>query len=635
MDLRHLLPLLLLLLASGPAAGADPAALWSTRVQPLLDRHCVKCHGPIETHGGLELDTPAAVLAGGDSGAVVVAGRPDASPLALNLVAGAESHMPPDKQLTDDEQAVVRAWIDALGNAPAELAASPSGQTAETKAFATVTEAIDVLMAEAWARQGVEPVPPVDDATWCRRVWLDLAGRIPTEAEQRDFLEGPSDTRRAALVDRLLDSDEHAVRMRELWDVFLMGRGKRESREERRRNSGWWSYLEQAFRTNRPWDTIVREILVARPAGTDDKGTPWFLYERRNDHQAIAEAVAPLVYGARIDCAQCHDHPLAREIKQGHYWGLVAAFNRGKNIEGGTDVAESAVGGFINFTNLTKESQPAVVTLLNGPTVAENRPEDGSPEADSDEKYLDPAAQPRVPKFSRREAFAAAATSGNPLLARAFVNRLWAVLLGRGIVAPVDEMTTRNTPSHPELLDWLSADFAAHHHDIRREIRGIVLSRVYALGIASDSAPGPDPAAFACAAERPLTAEQIARSWSIAAGRPTENNSLRRAAVAAIPDVMPREYQATFQQAQFLSAAPALKELLEPVPESTVARIAALQAPSERVEVAFRAVLGRAPEPEEMAQAEQVLASRPEQPAEAARDLIWALLTSAEFLTQP
>ena len=492
-----------------------------------------------------------------------------------------------------------------------------------------------MLMAEAWARQGVEPAPPVDDATWCRRVWLDLAGRIPTAAEQRDFLQTPSDTRRAALVDRLLDSDEHAVRMRELWDVFLMGRGKRESREERRRNSGWWAYLENSFRTNRSWDSIVREILVARPAGADDKGTPWFLYERRNDHQAIAEAVAPLVYGARIDCAQCHDHPLAREIKQAHYWGLVAAFNRGKNVEGTTDVAESAVGGFVNFTNLQKESQPALVTLLGGATVAENRPEDGSPEADSDENYLDPAAQPRVPKFSRREAFAAAATTGNPLLARAFVNRLWAVLLGRGIVAPVDEMTTRNTPSHPELLDWLSADFAAHHHDIRREVRGIVLSRVYALGIASDSAPDPDPAAFACAAERPLTAEQIARSWSIAAGREPGNDPLRRAAVAAIPDVMPRDYQATFQQAQFLSAAPALKELLEPVPESTVARIAALQAPSERVEAAFRAVLGRAPALEEVAQAEQVLASRPEQPAEAARDLVWALLTSAEFLTQP
>jgi hypothetical protein len=98
---------------------------------------------------------------------------------------------------------------------------------------------------------------------------------------------------------------------------------------------------------------------------------------------------------------------------------------------------------------------------------------------------------------------------------------------------------------------------------------------------------------------------------------------------------MPREYQATFQQAQFLSAAPALKELLEPVPESTIARIAALPAPSDRVEAAFYAVLGRAPAPEDMAQAEPFVAARAEQPAEAARDLVWALLTSAEFLTMP
>jgi hypothetical protein len=635
MDLRRLTPLLILLIASRSAAGADPAALWSTQVQPLLDRHCVKCHGPIEKHGGLEVDTPAAVMAGGDSGAVVMAGQPDSSLLALNLAAGAETHMPPDKQLTFDEQAIVRAWITALGDARGDPVASPSGQAGETRPFATVTEAIDVFMAEAWARQGVEPAPPVDDATWCRRVWLDLAGRIPTQSEQREFLRAESDTRRAALVDRLLDSDEHAVRMRELWDVFLMGRGKRESREDRRRSSGWWAYLEQAFRSNRSWETIVREILVARPTGPDDKGASWFLYERRNDHQAIAEAVAPLVYGARIDCAQCHDHPLAREIKQAHYWGLVAAYNRGKNVEGATDVAESAVGGFVNFTNLKKESQPAVVTLLNGPTVPETRPEEGQKEEDSDDRYVDPAAKPRVPKFSRREAFAAAATTNNPLLARALVNRLWSVFIGRGIVSPVDEMTTRNTPSHPELLDWLSSDFAAHRHDIRRLVRGIVLSRVYALGIASDGANASEPAAFACAAERPLTAEQIARSWSVAAGREPGNDALRRAAVAAIPDVVPREYQATFQQAQFLSAAPALKELLEPVPGSTIAGIVALPTPSERVEAAFRAVLGRAPEPEEVARVEEVLAVRPEQPIGAIRDLLWALLTSPEFLTMP
>src|SRR6185503_1813391 len=127
--------------------------------------------------------------------------------------------------------------------------------------------------------------------------------------------------------------------------------------------------LENSFRTNRPWNETVRAMLVARPDKPEEKGAYWFLYDRRDNHQAIAEAVAPLVYGTKIDCAQCHDHPLAREIKQAHYWGLVAAFNRGKNIERGNEISESAVGGNMNFTNLKKESQPALVVLLTGRTV--------------------------------------------------------------------------------------------------------------------------------------------------------------------------------------------------------------------------------------------------------------------------
>ena len=636
MDPRLLPSALLLLLAvAGRVAGADPSTLWSTKVQPLFDLHCVKCHGPIEQHGGLELDTPAAVLGGGDGGAVVVAGQPEASPLWRNLAAGAEPHMPPEKQLTGEQIAVIGEWITALGAAPVDLAGEPARRAGEPRPFATVTEAIDVLVAEEWARRGVEPADPIDDATWCRRVWLDLAGRIPTGDETGWFLGLPADTRRSALVERLLESDEHAVRMRELWDVFLMGRGKRESREDRRRASGWWDWLEHAFRTNRPWDGVVREMLVARPADPERRGASWFLYERRNDHQAIAEAVAPIVYGTRIDCAQCHDHPLAREIKQAHYWGLVAAFNRGKNVEGSTDVAESAVGGFVNFTNLKKESQPALVTLLGGATVAETRPEEGTQEEDADDKYVDPAATPRVPKFSRREAFATAATHDNPLLARAFVNRTWAVLVGRGIVSPVDEMNARNRPSHPELLDWLAADFAAHGHDVRRLLRGIVRSRVYALGPAPGTAAAADPAAFAAALERPLPAEALARSWCVAAGRTPADEALRRAAVAALPDVMPREYHATFQQARFLSSAPALHALLEPLPGSTTERIAAITGTPARVDAAFRAVYGRPPGADEAALAGELLDARPGEPVEAIRDLLWALMVSPEFLSMP
>ena len=601
-------------LAAHSANAGDAAEIWARKVQPLFDVQCVKCHGPIEQKSGLELDTVESVLKGGESGAVIVPGKPEASALYQNLAADADPHMPPKKQLTDTERAMVREWISAL-----EKSTAPVAEKAP-RDFPNPTAAIDSLIAEGWERSGVQSAAPVSDRTWCRRVYLDLAGRIPTTAEVDAFLNAPVESRKEALVDKLLASDEYAVRMRELWDVFLMGRGKRGNNEDRRKQHGWWDFLETAFRSNKPWNETVRELLVARPAKPENKGATWFLYERKNDHQQIAEAVAPIVYGTTLDCAQCHDHPLAREIKQGHYWGLVAAFNRSKNVDGTTGVAESAVGGFVNFTNLKKESQPAIVTLLNGRTIAETRPAGDKKEDDSDDKYVDAKAKVRVPKLSRREAFADAATNENPLLARAFVNRMWAALMGRGIVHPANEMNARNVPSHPELLDWIAKDFAKSGHDARRIIRGIVLSRAYALG--PSIAP---PETFAGMPERPLTAEQLARSWRIAAGLPAGDDTLRRATIAAMPDVLPRDYNATFQQAQFLTNSPALAALLKPAPGNTAERLEKIPDPSARVRDAFRAVLDREPNADEIAAA----SSQPP------RDLLWALMTSAEFLTMP
>lgn len=609
-----------------PGSAADPTALWSAKVQPIFDANCIKCHGLLERKNGLELDSPEAVMKGGDDGVVVVPGKPDKSRLYQYLAPESDPHMPPKKQLTAAQRQSIREWIAALRSAPAR----PVGKTPAPRHFESVTAAIDVLMAESWKANRVKPAAPVDDRAWCRRVYLDLAGRIPTQAELDAFLASRSGhgTRREALVDRLLQSGDYAVRMRELWDVLLMGRPKRENQEDRRRQNGWWDFLENAFRSNRPWNETVRAFLVARPDTPRDQGASWFLYERRNDYQAIAEAVAPVVYGTKVNCAQCHDHPLARDIKQAHYWGLVTVFNRGKNVEGGTAVAESAVGGFVNFTNLKKESQPALMTLLNGRTLEETRPAADQKEEDGDGLYLDPNAKPRVPKHSRREAFAEAVTRDNPLLARAFVNRMWSVLLGRGIVNPPDEINARNAPSQPELLDWLSRDFAAHQDDVRRLVRGIVLSRVYALGPSRTA-----PERFAGALERPLSAEQIARSWRIAAGLPPEDNALRRGLVTAMPEVLPREYNATFQQAQFLSSAVALENVLKS--EGTVARLAALPQPGARVREAFLAAYGRAPDSAEAGQGQALLEAFPGRPAEGARDLLWALMTSAEFLTMP
>jgi Protein of unknown function (DUF1549)/Protein of unknown function (DUF1553)/Planctomycete cytochrome C len=615
--------------------GAADDGVWVRQVRPLLDVHCVKCHGPLETKGGLALDTLTSVLQGGTDGVVVHPGRPEESPLFTALAPEADPHMPPKKQLTDPERTLIREWIATL---PPEPQPPPIPAKEAPRAFTSVTAAIDHYITAGWTARGLKAAPSVDERTWVRRLFLDLAGRLPTRSEMDDFLFAPATltpaAKRSALVDRLLASPDYAVHMRELWDVFLMTRGKRENVSERREKNGWYKFLEEAFRSNRPWNETVRDLLTGRASEPERAGASWFLSERRNDHQLIAEAVAPVIYGATIDCAQCHDHPLAREIKQAHYWGLVAAFNRSKNVDGSPLVAESAVGGFVNFTNLKKESQPALVMLLTGRTLEEVRPKEGEKEPDPDENYLDAKAKVRVPKASRREAFAQAATEGNPLLGRAFVNRMWAALLGRGIIHPANEMTARHSPSHPELLDWLGEDFATHHYDVRRLLRGIVLSRVYALAAGTEAAER-TPEAFSSALERPLTGEQLARSWRVALSLPPADPDLLRATITALPDVQPKDYTASFQQAQFLTSHPKLAALLQPTAGHVIERLATLPEPAQRVREAFLAVYARVPDAEESTAAEAFLQAQSAHPPEALRDLLWALMTSAEFLTAP
>jgi hypothetical protein len=428
-----------------------------------------------------------------------------------------------------------------------------------------------------------------------------------------------------------------------------MGRGKPQHYRDRQQH-GWSQWLQRVFRDNRPWNVAVAEMLLARPGSAEDRGLIWFVYEREDDHQKLAEAIAPAFFGVRIECAQCHDHMSAGEIEQRHYWGLVAFFSRSSNVKkkSGRYVAESAIGHYAEFADLSGSSAPNLLSFLDVPTVSEERPAAGAEETDADNLYISgPTPEsPRIPRNSRRQKFVEQVVAGHPRVARAFVNRIWALLLGRGIVHPFDQMDSMHEPSHPELLDELAEDFEESGFDIRRLVRGISLSRPYALSSVRPTG-SEDPATFAWYLQRPLTAEQMGRSIHLAVrGQLNHAPSLITDLRETIPAVLPNESVTTMQEALFLTNNSALNDFIRDSTggSSLIADVFQLDEPDEQVEKLFLTIFGREPSAAEVSEIRNYLsvpASTSEQtPSDAGgisrraarlQQVIWSMLTSAEF----
>jgi len=382
---------------------------------------------------------------------------------------------------------------------------------------------------------------------------------------------------------------------------------------------------------------VVAEFLLGRPKDDRDKGAAWFLFERENQHQEIAEAVAPAVFGVRIECAQCHDHMMVDEIKQEHYWGLVAFFNRGKNehTRNGPRVAESAIGGFSDFANIYGDSSPNVLSFLGANPVHEERPGKDAKQEEKDELYLAAAVkdEPRVPKFSRREKFVSEVVTQHPLIARAFVNRVWAMLLGRGIVHPFDEMDSEHPASHPELLQWLANGFEYSGFDIKRLVRTIALCDAYRRSSVRPENVD-DPATFAWYLERPLTAEQLARSVQQSLRGEFQNDHvLVKQLRQNFVDVMPDEYVSTVKDTLYMTNNPHLNGFihLSAKEDDIIGRMLKMESHDQRVECAFKTIYGRQAADSELAEIRKYLDSRREKLRDALEQVIWAMLTSAEF----
>ena len=498
---------------------------------------------------------------------------------------------------------------------------------AQTRAGEPVHTAIDRIIAAKAKADGIPLAAKADDAEFLRRVWLDLAGTIPTSEIAEKFLADASPDKRTKLIDELLAAPTYPTAMADRFHTLLM--------ERLGDHAAWTQYLQSSFAANKPWDKLVKEILKA-----DGKsGAAFFLSKRLEnygqqavEYSALTRDVGRLFLGVNLQCAECHDHLTVADYKQAHFQGLHAFF---RNLSVGTGaiptVAEKPTTEKVKFASVfTLEEGITGPALPNGkmieiPTFAKGQEFAVPPDRKTN--------SPGVPKFSTLTAASEELpTAKNRAFVRNAVNRLWFVLMGRGLVHPLDTHHAGNPASHPELLDWLESEFAAHAFDIKWLFREILLSEAYQRSSLLP-AKAPPAAAFAVALEKRLSAERLFAAITTATGtKPTDAAKVKfLKAFANQPREPEEDVEASLKAALFLSHDATVLEMLQPKPGNLIERLGNSTIDKQFAEGLYLAVLTRKPSVDELATVIRILAKPKQTRDAAARKLAWALIASLEF----
>jgi hypothetical protein len=511
------------------------------------------------------------------------------------------------------------------------MAARGAGTLAGAEEVRALAARIDKHLAAGWSAAGVTPAPLANDAEFLRRVYLDVAGRIPSVAEARAFLQDTAPDKRERLVERLLASPRYVTHWVNVWRALLLPEASA-SNQTRRLTPGFETWLREQLAKNAGYDAMTRELLTAPidtssprfavfNVGQSSNPLAYFL-AKESLPENLAAATARVFLGIRLECAQCHDHPFA-DWKRDQFWNL-AAFYSG--------LQSQSQGGFA--FGLQETGDRREMTIPGTQRVVQAKFPDGS----------EPtwAAQ-----LSARRTLANWITAPqNPYFARATVNRIWYQLFGQGIVEPVDEMVgAESTASHPELLNELAGAFAAHNYDLKFLIRALTASRAYQLTSAGKQPGQDDLRLFARMPLRGLSAEQLLDSLVQATGH---QDTVSRNATAGRDELLnkfteqndrPTEFQTTILQALALMNGRLIAD--QTALERSEFLAAIIDAPfldtAEQIETLYLATLSRPPRPKEMERAKRFIENSAGENREAVRkqalaDLFWALLNSGEFL---
>ncbi|WP_235908911.1 DUF1549 domain-containing protein [Roseiconus nitratireducens] len=516
---------------------------------------------------------------------------------------------------------------------------------------------IDDAIEQGWHDYEISPAPEADDAIWCRRVFLDVIGRIPTLDELETFLADRDNDRRAKLVDRLLHDDryteEYANHWATVWANLLIGRSGGMDRRDLTDRDGMMKYLRDAFAENRPYDRMVYELVTAE--GSTKPGTPGFngavnfLVGKVNDDKAVlaASSVSRIFLGQQVQCTQCHNHPF-NDWKQQKFWEFNSFFRQTRSlrrfVDGTRDISHAELVNE-DYAGEAGDPNDALVfyEMRNGLTrVAYPVFTDGTEISRSG--YVD--------EVNRRNELGRLMLD-SPQLDRMAVNRYWSMFLGYGFTKPLDDMGPHNLPTHPQLLDSLASSFRGSSYDLKELIFWITLSRPYSLASVmtsqneiDDPSIGETPK-FSRFYLRQMSAEQLYQSLVSASGASAQGTYeqqeqkrrewLRQFVVTFGTDEGDEAttFDGSIPQALMLFNGELTQRAISLKPGSFLDRLSQSgKSTRERLTRLYLAGLARQPSKREVGLAGELYRARKGNEKEMLQDMWWAILNSNEFIMQ-
>ena len=627
-----------LALAIGLLAGAardgrgDEAPPTFDAVRTTFQARCLRCHGADEPKAGLDLRTRDSALAGGELGPVIEPGSIEGS-LLWDMVA--QGDMPPvGPPLTDEQKGAIRDWIAA--GAPTGSGRDRADHFGPLALEPIAPAALDAMIDDRLAEVPGLPVAGLaTDEHFLRRASFDLIGRQPTPDELAAFLADESPDKRSRAIDGMLGRPEFGTAQAAYWSDAISYRVPPPELTFLRYDE-FEAWLADRLNAGEPWDRVVRALLTAEGKVADDPATTFVAFHQ-GDPVKLSSETSRLFLGLQLQCAQCHDHKFDH-WKREQFHGMAAFFGRAEaklsqNDPGPTVVKAKGEGEYAmpNLEDPREEGTVMAPTFLDG-------------------RGLDAGATD-----AERRAFLAEAVTdpSNPWFARAYVNRVWARLTGRGFFEPVDNMAAYQRHDWPEVHDALAGHFAYTGFDVKGLFRLVMSTSYYQRAL--PERPGDAPLPYGAARPRKLNGDEVYDALARAVGLPNvtppeveptkavrfppppeSTRDLVADRFGFDPSLCPDEVARTMSQAMRMMNNEQIQARIDadPSSETPLARLLLEEPDDERaVDRLYRRVLARRPTDRERAIALDHVESVGDR-REAFEDLLWSLLNSAEFTTR-